>query len=323
MQIILVHPGLRQARTINIGRRTLVGAALALLLLLASASGLLSYVTLRHALGGQFPFLEQWLPRLEIARPLATRDEFIRQNIDALAVRLGEMQARLARLDALGERVATMAGLRPVDLGVLPAPGGRGGPAPADGGRALTLDELSRAVDRAADEFAQQNGELSLLESELLYREVLARLVPSATPLVDALVGSRFGARIDPFNGRRVAHEGLDFAAPVGAPILAAAAGVVVVAGRHPGYGNQIDIDHGNGLVTRYGHASKLDVVEGEIVRQGQKIAEVGSTGRSTGPHLHFEVRVDGVPRDPLPYLRAGMRAGPRDSGTSPLARAR
>lgn len=323
MQIILVHPGLRQARTIHIGRRTLAGAALALLLLLASASGLLSYVTLRHALGGQFPFLEQWLPRLETARPLATRDEFLRQNIDALAVRLGEMQARLARLDALGERVATMAGLRLVDLGVLPAPGGRGGPVPADGGRPLTLDELSRAVDRTADEFAQQNGELSLLESELLYREVSARLVPSATPLADALVGSRFGARIDPFTGRRVAHEGLDFAAPVGAPILAAAAGVVVVAGRHPGYGNQIDIDHGNGLVTRYGHASKLDVVEGEIVKQGQKIAEVGSTGRSTGPHLHFEVRVDGVARDPLPYLRAGMRAGPRDSGTPPLARAR
>lgn len=304
MQIILVHPGLRQARTIHIGRRTLVGAALALLLLLASASGLLSYVTLRHALGGQFPFLEQWLPRLETARPLATRDEFLRQNIDALAVRLGEMQARLARLDALGERVATMAGLRLVDLGVLPAPGGRGGPVPADGGRPLTLDELSRAVDRTADEFAQQNGELSLLESELLYREVSARLVPSATPLADALVGSRFGARIDPFTGRRVAHEGLDFAAPVGAPILAAAAGVVVVAGRHPGYGNQIDIDHGNGLVTRYGHASKLDVVEGEIVKQGQKIAEVGSTGRSTGPHLHFEVLQNGTNRiDPSSWL--------------------
>jgi len=320
MQIILVHPGLRQARTLNIGRRTLAGAVLAFLLVLASASGLLSYVTLRHALAGQLPFLEPWLVPIGAARPIiATRDEFVRQNIDALAVRLGEMQARLARLDALGERVAAMAGLRLVDLGVLPAAGGRGGPAPADGGRPLTLDELSRAVDLTADAFAQQNGELSLLESELLYREVSARLVPSAQPLADALVGSRYGSRIDPFTGRRVAHEGLDFAAPVGAPILAAAAGVVVVAGRHPGYGNQVDVDHGNGLVTRYAHASKLEVAEGEIVKQGQKIAEVGSTGRSTGPHLHFEVRVDGAPRDPLPYLRAGMRNPPM----SPLARAR
>ena len=307
MQIILVHPGLRQARTINIGRRSLIGIGLALLLALASASGLLSYVTLRHAISGQLPFVQQWLPGADAMPTLAARDEFVRQNIDVLAVRLGEMQARLARLDALGERVASMAGLRSLDLGALAAPSGRGGPLPDGGGRSLSLDELTRALDRTADAFAHQTGELSLLESELIYREVSARLVPSAQPLADALVGSQFGTRIDPFTGRRVAHEGLDFGAPVGAPILAAAGGVVVVAGRHPGYGIQIDIDHGDGLITRYAHASKLDVAEGEIVRQGQKIAEVGSTGRSTGPHLHFEVRVDGVPRDPLPYLHAGM----------------
>jgi murein DD-endopeptidase MepM/ murein hydrolase activator NlpD len=201
-----------------------------------------------------------------------------------------------------------MAGLTGLDLGLPAAPPGRGGPLPADGGRSLSLDELSSAVDRAADAFLNQTGELSLIESGLIYREVSTRLVPSAQPLADALLGSQFGTRIDPFTGRRVAHEGLDFSAPVGAPILAAAAGVVVVAARHPGYGNQIDIDHGDGLVTRYAHASKLDVAEGAIVRQGQKIAEVGSTGRSTGPHLHFEVRVDGVARDPLPYLHAGVR---------------
>jgi lysostaphin len=318
MQVILVHPGLRQARTLNIGRRALAAFVLALLLVLAAASGLLSYVTLHHVLGGQLPLIERRLPTFESRHALVGGEDLTRRNLDALAVRLGEMQARLARLDALGERVAAMAGLKLLDLGVLAVPGGRGGPAPADGGRPLTLDELTRAIDRTADAFVQQDGALSLLESQLLYRDVSARLVPSARPLVDALVGSRFGHRIDPFSGRRVAHEGLDFAAPVGAPILAAAAGVVVVAGRHPGYGNQVDIDHGNGLVTRYGHASKVDVAEGEIVRQGQKIAEVGSTGRSTGPHLHFEVRIDGVPRDPLPWLRAGMRA----PGVSALAHA-
>jgi len=308
MQIILVHPGLRQARTINIGRRALIGIALALLLMLASASGLLSYVTLRHAVQGRLPLVQQWLPGAEAIPALATRDELVRHSIDALAVRLGEMQARLARLDALGKRVASMAGLTGLDLGLPAAPPGRGGPLPAGGGRSLSLDELSSAVDRAADAFVHQTGELSLIESGLIYREVSTRLVPSAQPLADALLGSQFGTRIDPFTGRRVVHEGLDFSAPVGAPILAAAAGVVVVAARHPGYGNQIDIDHGDGLVTRYAHASKLDVAEGAIVRQGQKIAEVGSTGRSTGPHLHFEVRVDGVARDPLPYLHAGMR---------------
>lgn len=305
MQIILVHPGLRQARTINIGRRALVLAGLALLLVLGSASGLLSYVTLRHAVHGQLPMLGPALPR---ATAPATPEDTVQRNIDAIAVRLGELQARLARLDALGERVASMAGLSGVDLGVLAAPPGRGGAMAVGEGRSLSLDELGRAVDRTADAFAQQSGELSLLEAELLYREVSARLVPSARPLPDALVGSRFGSRIDPFTGRYAAHDGVDFGAPVGAPILAAAAGVVVHAGRNPGYGNYVDVDHGNGLLTRYAHASRLEVAEGEIVGQGQKLAEVGSSGRSTGPHLHFEVHVDGVPRDPLPYLRGGTR---------------
>ncbi len=308
MQIILVHPRLRQARTINVGRRTLAGLGLALLLVVASATGLLSYVTIRHVAHPQLPFVQQWLAHAGVLPSATDPDEAVRRNIDALAVRLGEMQAELARLDALGERLATRAGLERLDLRVLEAPPGRGGPAPEAGGQSLTLDELTRAVDEAAARFGERSDELSLLESELHYREASARLVPSARPLVDALVGSRFGSRIDPFTGRRVAHEGLDFGAPVGTPILAAAAGVVVLAGKRPGYGNQVDIDHGNGLVTRYAHASKIDVAEGEIVRQGQKIAEVGSTGRSTGPHLHFEVRIEGAPRDPLPYLRAGMR---------------
>jgi hypothetical protein len=312
MQIILVHPRLKRARTLDIGRRTLAVFALALVLVTASASGLLSYVTLRLAVPAQLSFVQSWLPAPEPVPTLASPDEIVRQHIDALAVRLGEMQAHLVRLDALSERVAAMAGLQPVDLGVLAAPPGRGGPLPAGG-------ELTEEIERAAAAFDQRSDELALLESELIFREASARLVPNAQPLADALVGSRFGSRIDPFTGARVAHEGLDFSAPTGAPILAAAAGIVVFSGRNGGYGNMVDIDHGNGLVTRYAHASRLDVAAGDIVRQGQKIAEVGSTGRSTGPHLHFEVHVEGRPRDPLPYLRAGMRG----RGSTDLARSR
>ncbi|MCC7059147.1 MAG: M23 family metallopeptidase [Burkholderiaceae bacterium] len=307
MQIILVHPRLRQARTINISRRTVMGGMLAGLLLLASGSGLLSYLTLRHAASAQLPFVQMLLPGAEPARRAVPGDEFMRQHIDALAVRLGHLQARLVQLDALGERVATRAGLSLPAAGAhAPAPG-RGGPLPAES-RSLSLDELTRAIDRTDMAFERRSEELSLLESDLNYREAATHLVPSAQPLADALPASAFGARIDPFTGRRVVHEGLDLSAPKGTPIRAAAAGVVIFAERHPGYGNQVDIDHGNGLVTRYAHASRLDVTAGEIVMQGQKIAEVGSTGRSTGPHLHFEVRVDGVATNPLDYLRKGMR---------------
>lgn len=302
MQIILVHPRFRQARTIVIGRAALTSFALAMLLALVSASGLLSYVMLHHAQGAPWPWMRQWLPQ---SPPPLAREERVRHHIDALAIRLGELQARLARLDALGERLASMSGLA-LDAGAASRASGRGGPLAA-GSRSLTLDELTLAIDRTDHAFERQSDTLDLLESELLYREAGARLVPSTRPLPDALVGSAFGARIDPFTGRRVVHEGLDFGAPVGTPIRAAAAGVVVYAERHPAYGNQVDIDHGNGLVTRYAHASRLDVTAGDIVRQGQKIAEVGSTGRSTGPHLHFEVRLDGVAKDPLTYLRAGL----------------
>jgi murein DD-endopeptidase MepM/ murein hydrolase activator NlpD len=126
---------------------------------------------------------------------------------------------------------------------------------------------------------------------------------------------SGFGRRVDPFTGQWAMHEGLDFLADYGMPIVAAAAGVVMFAGFHPQYGNMIDIDHGNDLVTRYAHASKLFVKEGDVVQRGRKIAEVGSTGRSTGPHLHFEVRFRGAPQNPTRFLVSNPQ--------SPVARAK
>lgn len=356
MQIILVHPKLKRARSITITRRSLAGAALLALLVLASTSGLLSYVTVRHALEAQLPLVRGWLPQAEPAEAPVSHDDSVRRHIDALATRLGQLQAQLTRLDALGERIASKTGIvRPADVplastapaqrlrgaaGLAPAGApngrsvapaadglgtplgapGRGGPLPSTATPpTLLLEELNRAVDRAAMQFERQSDTLSLLESELLYRDVSKRLVPNAQPIEDGTLGSRFGVRSDPFNNRQVLHEGLDFPAPVGAPILAAGAGVVVFARWHSAYGNQVDIDHGNGLVTRYAHASELLVREGDIVRQGQRIAKVGSTGRSTGPHLHFEVRVDGMARDPLRYLKAEL--APPGAGRPALAR--
>jgi murein DD-endopeptidase MepM/ murein hydrolase activator NlpD len=154
----------------------------------------------------------------------------------------------------------------------------------------------------------------TLIESRLLEGRLAQLLVPSTAPVVGP-VGSGFGFRTDPFTGRAALHAGLDFPAEVGTPILAAAGGMVVNTEVHPAYGQLVEIDHGNGLVTRYAHASKVLVKAGDLVKRGQNVAQVGNSGRSTGPHLHFEVLVDGVPQNPARFL-----AG-RGSGDTAVAR--
>jgi murein DD-endopeptidase MepM/ murein hydrolase activator NlpD len=254
--------------------------------------------------------------QINSAKENADRDEFVRQNIDALAVKVGQLQAKLTRLDMIGDRVATMAGIKPQDLkGLDSAPvlrpnffglGGKGGGEPA-GPRNMSIQELGTMLDSLSNGLDNRGDSLAFIETEMLYRAAGTRLVPSYEPLPDGSMGSRYGYRTDPFTGRATMHEGIDFNAPVGTPILAAGGGTVVFAEMHPSYGNQIDIDHGDGVLTRYAHASLLLVKQGDIVKQGQKIAEVGSTGRSTGAHLHFEVRNNGESKDPLAFLQHGV----------------
>jgi murein DD-endopeptidase MepM/ murein hydrolase activator NlpD len=218
-----------------------------------------------------------------------------------MARRLGEMQAKLVQLEALGERVSGLAGVNPTEIKTTP---GRGGALVS--GRPLTMEEL-QATLRDLDQLSSQNTDLlTVMESRLFDQKIKNMMVPTQQPVQAGHVGSSFGWRIDPFNGRSALHTGLDFQADPGTPILAAAGGVVVEQDVHPAYGNMVEIDHGNNLVTRYAHASRVWVKKGDLVRRGQKIAEVGTTGRSTGPHLHFEVMVQGVPQDPQKFLAAG-----------------
>jgi murein DD-endopeptidase MepM/ murein hydrolase activator NlpD len=164
------------------------------------------------------------------------------------------------------------------------------------------VDKLTTLSDRNADVF-------TLIESRLFEKRLEALMVPSSPP-IDGPVGSGFGFRTDPFTHSPALHTGLDFPADVGTPILAAAGGVVLSAGPHPQYGQLVELDHGNGLVTRYAHTSKMLVHQGDLVKRGQPIAEVGTTGRSTGPHLHFEVLVEGVQQNPAKFL-AGQGKAP------------
>jgi murein DD-endopeptidase MepM/ murein hydrolase activator NlpD len=176
------------------------------------------------------------------------------------------------------------------------------------------LDSIVSSLDEAAD---QSSDRFTMAESRLFEKKLNALMIPSSKP-VNVPIGSGFGFRTDPFTGRPALHTGLDFPSDVGTPIVAAAGGVVRTVGVHPAYGNMLEIDHGNGLVTRYAHTSAILVKPGDFVKRGQTVARVGTTGRSTGPHLHFEVMVDNVLQDPAKFL-----AGKALPGIGTLAAAR
>lgn len=223
------------------------------------------------------------------------------KHLDALALQLGEMRARVMRLDALSARLAKMAGIQEGELATIQPPGS-GGPlvSPED----FTEAQVAAEIAELSSLIEVKSDRLNMLEVMLLQQTMQKSMLPDARPVNVGYNSSSFGRRVDPFTGHTAFHEGLDFTAAVGTPIYAAAGGVVTVSEQMPDYGKIIKISHGSGMETRYAHASELLVKVGEVVKKGQLIARVGSTGRSTGPHLHFEVRRDGAPLDPRKFLQ-------------------
>jgi murein DD-endopeptidase MepM/ murein hydrolase activator NlpD len=300
MHFIITDARLAKSRAIHLSGAQLLAAMIGLsFALMLSAAGLYHWVFLKGARDG-WPVVGT-LVKLMVKDEFAQRDRFMRENLDAMARKLGEMQAKVVQLESLGERVYGLAGLNPSDISALPAQGGA-----LVTGRPLSMQELQATLADLDRLTGQDADVMTLLESRLLDQKIKNSMVPTQQPIKGGHLGSSFGWRIDPFTGHSALHTGLDFPASPGTPILAAAGGIVVTQEVHPEYGNMVEIDHGNGLVTRYAHASKVWVHKGDLVKRGQKIAEVGTTGRSTGPHLHFEVLVQGVPQNPEKFLAAG-----------------
>lgn len=310
VHIILVSDRMATAHSITLTGRHLVLAVTALIVTVLGLASMFSYLTVRHAAEIRLPFLQEMLRSISLEEAARTQSQ-VRENLANMAVRLGQMQGQLMQLDSLGERLAGMAGVRPKGAKEAPAPkrpAASGGPLVRPDG--LTAFEMERALDDLARQVELRSETLISLENRLFDERIRQSLLPTSSPIAEddarAMRSSGFGWRIDPFNGQSALHEGIDFVAEPGTPILAAAAGIVIAAERHPQYGNVVEIDHGNEMMTRYAHARELFVKPGELVRRGQKIAAVGSTGRSTGPHLHFEVRLRGVAQNPARFLAAG-----------------
>jgi murein DD-endopeptidase MepM/ murein hydrolase activator NlpD len=300
MHLIITDAWMAKSKAMHLsGTKLLLAGLLSALCLMFVSVGLYHWVFLTAAREG-WPIVGS-LVKLVAKDDSIQRERFLRENLDAMAKRVGEMQAKMLQLDALGERVSGLAGLPVSETGKA----GSGGALVS--ARPLSMEELLKALSELEAHTGQRVDMLTVVESRLFDLKIKKLLIPTQHPVSSGNLGSPFGWRIDPINGGSALHTGLDFQASTGTPIVAAAGGVVVTQEYHPAYGNMIEIDHGNDLITRYAHASQVFVKKGDLIKRGKKIADVGTTGRSTGPHLHFEVLVQGVPQDPQKFLTAGQ----------------
>ena len=225
-----------------------------------------------------------------------------RADIDALTLRIGQMQGQMLRLNALGGRLVSQSDMDKGEFGFDAAPA-VGGPAELSAKQSVPLPDFLSMLDQLETEMLDREQKLSVLESLLMSRSLSERVMPSGRPIDEGWLSSRYGKRNDPFSGKQDFHNGLDFAGKKGSDVIAVGAGVVSWAGKKSGYGNMIEINHGNGYTTRYGHNLSHLVSVGDTVKKGQQIALMGSTGRSTGPHVHFEVLRQGKKVNPSKFI--------------------
>jgi murein DD-endopeptidase MepM/ murein hydrolase activator NlpD len=304
LNIILVSDSLAKSRSVTLSQGQVILIALGILLssfVLATATYV---VTMKFAVDLRNPYIRTLLASLH-ADDVRRSEAEMKENLSSLAVKVGELQARIMRLDAFGERLAKAAGIKRDEFRFDEKPG-QGGPAPAMGGRELTLDEFNQMLAEISRVLDDRSDKLGVLDSFLMDDRLARKTIPTTMPVEMGYYSSNYGYRVDPITGRSTFHTGVDLIAPPGTPVVAAAGGVVSTVAYVAEYGNIVDVDHDNGLTTRYAHLSKSVVRVGDVVMKGQKIALVGNTGRTTGPHLHFEVREKGIPLNPNKFLSLG-----------------
>jgi len=305
MQIIVVPEGIRKGTPACLNHRHLTMIVITGLVLLPAVVGVLAYkLTDFYQRQNGDPALAAYRKELIQSRAVLrkTREEATR-HLNALALKMGSLQAQTLRLNALGSRLTRMAGLDGREFS-FDTPPGVGGPEKSSATVVATVSpDITRSMDVLAHDLDRSQARLMALESMMMDRKLVAAVTPAGWPVQGGWVSSGFGARMDPFTGHQGIHEGVDIAARMGGPIYALGDGVVNFAGEKSGYGLMVEITHESGLVTRYSHCSSTIAKAGERVTRGQEVAKVGTTGRSTGPHLHLEVIRNGRPVNPVAYL--------------------
>ncbi|MGE5616677.1 MAG: M23 family metallopeptidase [Bacillota bacterium] len=300
MNIILVSDSLAKSRSLTLSQAQVFAIAFGILVcgfLLAMGTYVL---TMRFATDLRNPYLRTLVTALH-QDELKHAQADMQENVNALAVKVGELQARILRLDAFGERLAKAAGIKPDEFRFDEQPG-QGGPAPT-AGRDLSVGEVNEMLADMSRTLDDRSDKLGVLDSLLMADRLAAKAIPTTMPVSSGYYSSNYGYRPDPINGRSTFHTGVDIIAATGTAVMAAAGGVVSFVGVMSEYGNVVEVDHDNGLTTRYAHLSKSLVRVGDVVMKGQLIAQVGMTGRTTGPHLHFEVREKGIPLNPNKFF--------------------
>ncbi|MBI1194431.1 MAG: peptidoglycan DD-metalloendopeptidase family protein [Gammaproteobacteria bacterium] len=263
-----------------------------------------SWFAFKYGQDTRRPYSEEWRKELAHYRlQLQTSEDQARTEVNALASRLGQLQAQVIRLNALGDRLVTDAGLDQGEFD-FSRPPGLGGPGPvASDNDQISADDFMSDMDRLSEELRTRETQLSVLESLYRNRELEQDAAPVGRPVRQGWISSYFGKRVDPFTGREAFHEGLDIAGKPGSDVVAIADGVVTWSGWRYGYGRMVEVKHGNGYVTRYGHNQRNLVQAGDVVHRGQTLALMGSSGRSTGPHVHLEVLKNDRHINPLQFV--------------------
>ena len=303
MNIILFDSKTGHSRNVRLNTTVLAGLGLFMLVVFTAVGGVAGYWAKDKGLGSDTDltvFFKQDIAS-NAEKVTAARRE-AEEQLTAITVRMAELQARLMRLDALGERLVEVAKLDggEFDFSQTPAVGG------PDGGEleaAFERPSFLKDLDQLASDIDQREHQLEVLESLLANRKIQKEAYLAGRPIKKGWMSSRFGRRTDPFTGRLAWHEGVDFAGKEGSDIVSVGSGVVTWSGERYGYGMMVEVNHGGGYTTRYAHAKAVNVKVGDIVKKGQVVGKMGSTGRSTGPHVHFEVRLNGKAVDPSRYI--------------------